>query len=121
MAEASLYGKITRAASKLGARLFRNHVGRSKHVDEDGKARWVTTGLCPGSSDVVGWTPVVVTPDMVGRSVAVFTAIEVKDKDVKPTDEQGKFLAAVRRAGGLCGIAHSVDEALLILRQQELI
>jgi len=35
------------------------------------------------SSDLVGWTSVVITPEMVGKTVAIFTAIEVKPATFK--------------------------------------
>jgi hypothetical protein len=34
-------------------------------------------GLCLGSSDLIGWTIREITPDMVEKKVAVFTAIQV--------------------------------------------
>ena len=36
----------------------------------------ITYGLQPGSGDRIGYTELVITPDMVGRKVAVFTSIE---------------------------------------------
>ena len=49
-----------------------------------------------------------------GRQLAVFTAIEVKDKG-RPTPEQLAFIDVVRKAGGLAGVARSVEEAQAIL------
>ena len=118
MAEAPLYGKIRIVATRLGARLFRNHVGMARHRDErTGAERVAKFGLCPDSSDLIGWTPVVITSDMVGRTVAVFTAIEVKDKKGKASAGQENFIKAVTAAGGIAGVAHDEHEAELILRQ----
>ncbi|HUQ93849.1 MAG TPA: VRR-NUC domain-containing protein [Bryobacteraceae bacterium] len=64
-------------------------------------ARPFHAGLCTGSSDLIGWTPVTVTPEMVGRKVAVFTAVEVKGEKGKIRPEQARFNAAVNEAGGV--------------------
>ena len=108
MSETDLMRRIQVAASNLGARLLRNNVGQLK----DRKGKWVRYGLGnPGGADLIGWTPVRITPDMVGRTVAIFTALEVKDPDGTITDEQVVFLAAVQGAGGFAGMARSVTEA----------
>ena len=48
----------------------------------------------------------VVTPDMVGSTVAIFTAVEVK-AGTRPTVDQLSFIAAVKGAGGYAGIART--------------
>jgi hypothetical protein len=92
-------------------RLFRNNTGAFK---DPRTKQFVRFGLCVGSSDLIGWHSVTITPDMVGQTLAVFTAIEVKDKG-RPTPEQLTFIEVVRRAGGFAGIARSVAEARKIL------
>ena len=74
----------------------------------------VRYGLCNGSSDIIGFVPVVVTADMVGSTVAVFLAVEAKDKG-RVTEEQKAFVAMVRARGGIAGVAHSEAEALALL------
>lgn len=106
MAEATLVRKILLRASAMGMRLFRNQVGRYHLPD----GRWIASGLCVGSSDLIGWTPVVVTPEMVGRTVAVFTAIETKVGDNDPTTEQANFIAVVVASGGFASVARSVAD-----------
>lgn len=65
-----------------------------------------------GTSDLVGWTPVVITPEMVGRRIAVFTAIETKKtKGGRTSDDQANFIAQVLKAGGIAGVANSADAA----------
>jgi hypothetical protein len=81
------------------------------------RARPLHAGLCTGSSDLIGWTPTLVTEEMVGRRLAVFTAIEVKSKRGSVTEEQDSFLDAVELAGGASGVARSVDQALAIVRR----
>ena len=93
------------------ARLWRNNVGALK----DRTGRLVRYGLCPGSSDLIGLRSVTITPDMVGQTLAVFTAIEVKDRG-RPTPEQQAFIAMVQQAGGLAGVARSTEDARAILR-----
>ena len=73
------------------------------------------------SSDLIGFTTIVITPDMVGKTVAVFTAIEVKSPDWKRSlaDKREKaqmaFINWVRMSGGLAGFANSVESFKAIL------
>lgn len=69
-----------------------------------------------GFSDLAGFTPVTITPDMVGKTLAVFTAIEVKDATNNPSEDQERFLAIVQRNGGYAGVARSVEDALKIIQ-----
>lgn len=92
------------------ARLWRNNVGALR----DQRGQLVRYGLCPGSSDLIGLRTITITPDMVGQQVAVFTAVEVKDRG-RPTDQQQAFITMVQMAGGLAGVARSVPDALSIL------
>jgi len=52
---------------------------------------------------------------MVGQEMAVFAAIEVKTPKGRATKDQLRFIEHIRNAGGIAGIARSVDEARLIL------
>jgi hypothetical protein len=81
------------------ARLFRNNTGCLRN--DRGR-------------DLIGWKTVEITPDMVGMTVAVFTAIEVKDQG-RATPEQRRFISCVQQAGGFAGVARSVDEAKEIM------
>lgn len=119
--ESDVTNPILKAASKLGARLFRQNTGRGwvgETVRKTADAitlkdpRPLHAGLCVGSSDVIGWTPVVITPEMVGARVAVFTALEVKTGRVPTTQEQRDFIAAVLNAGGIAGVVRSTEEAV---------
>jgi hypothetical protein len=65
-----------------------------------------------GQSDLAGWTSVVITPEMVGKRVAVFTAIETKrSKGGKISSDQVNFVTQVAEQGGIAGIANSLDAA----------
>ncbi len=96
--------------------LFRNLVGRFKTM----QGLWVNAGLGKGSSDLIGWTPTIVTQAMVGQRIAVFTAIEVKVPGARTSPkrllEQWAFIAAVRKDGGFSGIADSPEKAKEIIR-----
>lgn len=93
-------------------RLFRNQVGQ---LPDPRTGRPVQFGLAKGSADLVGWKTVTITPDMVGQEVAVFASIEVKTPTGRPTQYQQAWLSAVEKAGGIAGIARSVDDALRIV------
>jgi len=117
MSETPIMRDIMVALSKAGARTFRNNVGVAKFKGDDGKPRYVRYGLCNGSSDVIGLTPIVITPDMVGKTVAVFTAVEVKrPKNKREQEDQQNFVAMVRGRGGIAGFARSVEQALDLIR-----
>ncbi len=75
------------------------------------------------SSDLIGFTVVQVTPEMVGKHVAVFTAVEVKEPGWilsgsilnKREVAQRAFMGWVTAAGGLAGFADSIDSFKRIL------
>lgn len=85
-------------ASRRGGRLWRNNCGTAFH--RDGSA--VQYGVAnPGGSDMIGFTVVEITADMVGRQVAVFTVVEAKSPGKKPFKAQQDFLDMVERKGGI--------------------
>lgn len=106
-------------AAAWGCKVFRNNSGvlmndvgvpvrfglgnESKQVNQNFK-----------SSDLIGWTPVTITPDMVGKQLAVFTSIEAKALGFKEKENytlrqreyaQKKWLDLVTNAGGIAGFA----------------
>lgn len=102
-------------ASQCGSTLFKNNVGKLR--DERGNI--VTFGLCKGSSDLIGWTPITITPEMVGSKIAVFTAVEVKKNKFgkyRATEEQKHFISAVQANGGRAGVADCKADLERILR-----
>lgn len=101
--ETALQNKIRIALSNLGVITWRNNTFK---LPDPETGRWVTGGLCEGSSDLIG-----ITPD--GR----FLAIEVKVKGKRPTKAQTRFIDIVRKHGGVAGVAHSVQEALDIINE----
>ena len=86
--------------------MFRNNCGSYKADN----GQWVKYGVAnPGGSDLIGWTSVVITPEMVGKKIAVFTAIEVKTGKVQVSDAQKNFIEQVNKAGGRGEIIRYVD------------
>ena len=112
-AETDLQQRIRLAVgTRADTRLFRNQVGS---LPDPRTGRLVTFGLARGSADLIGWRSIVVTPDMVGRRIAVFTSIEVKTPTGRVRPEQQAWLGVVRGAGGIASIARSVTDAELAL------
>lgn len=122
--------KIMLALGKVkGVRIFRNNsgfawIGQSKvfHkktevivnagdvVIKQGRA--FNAGLCKGSSDFIGFKSVEITPEMVGKTVAVFIASEIKTKSGRTSPDQVLFLNMVNKFGGIGFIATDENEAV---------
>lgn len=68
------------------------------------------------SSDVIGITPVLITPEMVGQVLGVFTALECKPEGWKqvPSDKraiaQANFHDIVRKHGGFAGFVSDPNQ-----------
>ena len=106
--ERTIMRRILLALCRItGVRLFRNNIGLAKYPD----GSRVKYGLCPGSADLIGWRSMTVTPDMVGRKVAVFMAVETKAARGRVTAGQENFIDRVREAGGIAGVVRSEEEA----------
>lgn len=89
-------------------RAFRNNSG----VLYDRTGQPVRFGVGhPGGSDLICMKQVVITPDHVGRTLAVFAAVEVKSPTGKLTPEQQRFLDFVTGFGGIAGVVRSPDDA----------
>lgn len=117
--QANRLNKLRLYATQSGGRLFRNNVGegwvgKEKWFVHAGKRilslvdpRRLIYGLTKGSSDLIGWKSMEITPDMVGSKVAVFWAMEEKFERDTLKPEQASFLNAVKSAGGIAEIAHT--------------
>lgn len=115
-AETDLQQRIRLAiGTRPDARLFRNQVGS---LPDPRSGRLVSFGLARGSADLIGWRTVTITPEMVGRRIAVFTSIEIKTASGRLTPQQRSWLQAVHQAGGISGVARSVNDALRIVSEQ---
>lgn len=99
--EGALMRRIMLAVSEAGAIVWRNNVGFATYPN----GTVVKYGVCnPGGADLVGIAPG-------GR----FLAIEVKVPGQRPTPEQQRFINGVNLAGGIAGVARSVEEAIALL------
>ena len=117
MNESEVQARILLAlGARPGTRLFRNTVGEGWQGEVKGKTtdtvtlwrpRYVTFGLAPGSSDLIGWCN------------GIFTAIEVKEAKGKARENQERFINAVLAAGGIAGIARSPEDAARLLLQRQ--
>lgn len=114
MRESDLMKEIMIALSAAGCMVFRNNTGtayQGKVIHQSGNqvtladARVIVFGLCVGSADIIG-----IAPD--GR----FLAVEVKTAKGKTTPEQERFIFNVQLAGGIAGVARSVDDALRLVQ-----
>lgn len=106
-------------ASEWGSRLFRNNNGMA--YAPNGRPIYFGLGneskestKIMKSSDFIGVTPVTITPDMVGKTIGVFTSIEVKAKGFKVKNSynpnsreflQQKWNDMVSMHGGISGFA----------------
>jgi hypothetical protein len=112
MNEASILQRIRLDLGREpSVRLFRNNTGAFR----DATGRIVRFGLHPGSADLIGWRSIVITPDDVGRTLAVLASIEVKLPAGQPRHDQLQWASAVSAAGGFAGIARSTHDARVIL------
>ena len=79
----------------------------------------IACGLATGSSDLIGLTPVLITDGMVGQTIGVFTAIEVKTSNGRASKEQLTFIDAITKNGGYAGIARNEKDAIDIITKQD--
>lgn len=127
MRESAVASHIRLDAAQCGVEMWRNNNG----AYEDLTGRWIRYGLCNDSallsekiksSDLIGIRPVLITPDMIGQVVGVFTAIETKPSGWRmiPSDKRGiaqkAFHDIVTLAGGFAGFARTVEEFRKIIR-----
>ena len=62
-------------------------------------------GFPVGTPDLIGFTSVEITPDMIGKKIAVFTVEEIKTESYKKvTKEQKNFLKMVEDLGGIARV-----------------
>ena len=75
-----------------------------------------------GVSDLIGITPHTVTQEDVGRTIGVFTALEIKKPKGQTAAErkknQGNYLRLINRLGGLGAIVKSPEDAEAVTRDK---
>jgi len=99
MREQDIQRLIMLALSEAGCMIWRNNCGVLKNA----AGIPIKFGLCVGSSDLIGLYR--------GR----FLAVEIKTPTGKATPEQLRFIEAVKRNGGIAGIARSPADAVALL------
>lgn len=128
MSESAIFRRVMLAACQIrdnSVRIFRNAVGqgwvgRARRLRpgevyraQGGEViitdpRPLHAGLIKGSGDAIGWTTIVVTADMVGQRLAVFTSVETKVPVTgRMSTEQRTWHGQVTAAGGYSIIARS--------------
>lgn len=125
--ESEVQQHIQIEAMRFKCTLMRNNSGA--FTDETGRLVRFGLGNISNtqqikSSDLIGITEVVITPDMVGKTVGVFTAVEVKDEKWKHTkkldareEKQNNFLQFVKSKGGIAGFVNKVDDLKELFRR----
>lgn len=108
MKEQNIQRLIMLSTANNGSVIFRNNCGA--YTTPDGYRVKYGVGN-PGGSDLIGITPIVITDDMVGRTMGIFTAIEVKTKTGKPSPNQLNFIDVIKNNGGIAGVCRSSDDA----------
>lgn len=103
--ETNIMNKIMLAMSKKGYLIWRNQVGLFKTLD----GRTVNIGI-KGSSDLMAIKPTVITPEMVGQTLAVFVAVEVKTATGRQSEPQKKWQQAVEKLGVKYILARSEND-----------
>ena len=103
--ETKIQNKIMMDMSKKGYLVWRNQVGLFKTMD----GRTVNIGI-KGSSDLMAVKPTVITPDMVGQTLAVFVAVEVKTATGRQSEPQKKWQKAVEKLGVKYILARSEND-----------
>jgi hypothetical protein len=118
--ESTVQQEVQIQAMHYGCTLMRNNSGAAT----DATGRLIRYGLGHTSSkqqfkssDLIGFTKVVITPEMVGQTVAIFTAFEVKKEgwnENKKLDEhetkQNNFLQWIAANGGIASFVSSVGK-----------
>jgi len=113
-AETRLQQEIMLALSEAGCVVWRHNVGQAwlgNVIHQAGNqvtladAHKMPYGLCVGGSDILG-----IAPD--GR----FLAVEVKTPKGRASKPQVAFIDGVIAAGGIAGIARSINDALDLIK-----
>ena len=95
--EANILNDCLIALSEAGCLAWRNNTGKL----QDKQGRWVTFGLCLGSSDIIGIAP-----------GGIFFAVECKKIGGAIRPAQWTFIKNVKAKGGRAGFAYNSQEAV---------
>lgn len=115
--ETNVWRSIMLTLSKLGIKLFRNQRYKGKICRGDTVTNaYADCGVGgDGGSDLIGWRSLTIEPHHVGKRVAQFVAFETKTKTGTASDQQKRFVSAVKNDGGIAGVCRSDDDAIKLL------
>lgn len=108
--ETNIQNKIMLEMSSRGAMVWRNQTGKFRAMNDPN--RIVSVGQI-GSSDILACVPTLITLEMVGKTVGLCVAVEVKTETGKQRPDQKKWQSAFERHGGRYILARSVEELSL--------
>jgi hypothetical protein len=117
--EAQLQAEIALAGNKGGTRLFKNVGGNfwqgklldiTNNIAKLAKPKRIKCGLVTGAADRIGFHQVTITPDMIGKKIPVFAAVELKKHDGRLSPEQQNFIKFILDMNGIAGVVRSVDD-----------
>jgi hypothetical protein len=109
MTESEILAYARLQATKLGGRLWRNQSGlawqgeiisKNNNVLHLRNPRPLKSGLVIGASDLIGFLPIRITEEHLGKILAIFWANEIKTKNDKLSKEQLNFLQFIGESGG---------------------
>jgi hypothetical protein len=93
-----------------GEMLFRSNSGigwQGKIGTDPRSKKHILTSLRPframpeGWPDLTGWQTIEITPDMIGKKIAVFKGVEVKTKNVHLSKQQKAVKKWIEDSGGI--------------------
>ena len=121
--ESEINADILLALSRGSSRLFRANAGKAWQGDRAQIHKGILTlhnprriELMPaGTTDLIGWQSVTIRAEDVGKQVAVFVGIETKSADGRYRKGQRAFRRQVEKAGGMVGLARSIEDAKEIM------
>lgn len=127
MKEQSIQNEILIAMGQAGAYGLRVNSGQfwgGEVLSHDGKMLLLKNptkilGAPAGTSDIIGCKSVLITPQMIGKTIGQFICLEVKKPGEKAKKHQENFLAVMKSRGAITGVARSPEQAIKIVQGEE--
>ena len=114
MSESTTQQALRLAASRAGARVWRNNVGACTAID----GRVIRYGLCNDSAalnrslksaDLIGIQPVLIAPHHVGTTLGVFVSVECKAERGRVDPAQEAWRDLILSLGGRAAILRAPE------------
>ena len=106
-AETNIQNRIMLELSAQGAMVWRNQTGKFRSMNDPN--RIVSVGQI-GSADILACVPTLITLEMVGKTVGLCVAVEVKTETGKQRPDQKSWQDAFEKHGGRDILARSVHD-----------